>query len=364
MTSDRASRYKEELLVETIADALGFDVLSERLPGHVYPPYLLVATTLLIEYVIVDGYNYLVAGKASFVTDPLSLVTAVGLVLAVVGIRWMRDSYAEAIASLRLSEQHTADEYADSLAFTRIVPLRIKRAAYAGGVVLLLYNHFVLLGLPALLEIQGVVSTIVYNFTLQPLVYVPLIVEFGLLYVGIHFTLPRRIIKADIDLFYYDPKNMGGFAAIGQLLKRSYYLFTAGLLLYFVLIYGASLLGTFISTPYPEPTTALAVMFTVLWVVGLVSIGYSMYRIHTHMSAKKAAEITRIEDELRSEILDEPYDIQQSNIAGHERQEEIQHRIEQVRSTREYPSTFTMWSQIAVSVLLPQLLQLAVRATL
>lgn len=101
-------------------------------------------------------------------------------------------------------------------------------------------------------------------------------------------------------------------------------------------------------------------MFTVLWLVGIISIGYSMYRVHTLMSEKKAREINKIEAQIRS-MLDDPYDIRNSNLAGNEELEEIQHRLEQVRSTREYPSTFTMWTQIGISVLLPQALQLVVQ---
>jgi len=360
MGPEAVSNYEEELLIERIADRLGFDRLAERFPGDVYPPYLLVAVALVIEYGVVDGYNYFVAGTASVATDPISIVTAFGLVLAVVGIRWMRDSYAEAIASLRVSQQKASAGPGSEIAFEYVVPVRLKLAAYAGGVALLLYNHFVLLGIPTLLEIQGPVGTVVYNFTLQPLVYVPLIVEFGLLYVGIHFLLPHRILKADLDLFFYDPRRMGGFAKVGRLLKRSYYLFTAGLVLYFVLIYGVTLLDDLVRSPYPDPTPALAVMFSVLWVLGVGSIAHSMYRIHTLMSAKKEREIERIERQLR-DLLDDPYDIQGATIAGHERTEEIQHRLEQVRSTREYPSTFTMWTQVGISVVLPQALQLAVR---
>jgi len=39
-------------------------------------------------------------------------------------------------------------------------------------------------------------------------------------------------------------------------------------------------------------------------------------------------------------------------------------QLSEVRATRTYPTTFTMWSQIGISVLLPQVLQLVVRSTL
>jgi hypothetical protein len=354
------SEYSEKLLIERIAELLGFAWLADRLAWNVYPPYLLVAVTLVLEYGVIDGYNFFVAGKVSVVSDPISIVTAFGLILAIVGIRWMRDTYAEAMSHLRVSQHKSTANAEHPITFEYIIPFRVKIAAYGVGLLLLFGNHVILLGIPTLLEIQGVVSTILYNFTLQPLVYVPLIVEFGLLYVGIHFFLPRRMIKADLDLFFYDPRNMGGFAKVGELLKRSYYLYTAGLMLYFTLIYGVIFLNEYITSPYPEPSNALAVMFTALWLVGLVSIGYSMYRVHTLMSDKKGREIDKIEDQIRGR-LDDPYDIHNSNLASDENLEEIQHRLEQVRTTREYPSTFTMWTQIGISVLLPQALQFVVQ---
>ncbi|SDJ33547.1 hypothetical protein SAMN05216226_102180 [Halovenus aranensis] len=98
-------------------------------------------------------------------------------------------------------------------------------------------------------------------------------------------------------------------------------------------------------------------MFTALWLVGIVSIGYSMYRVHTIMSDKKERETDKTGKQIRG-MLDYPYDIHNSNLAGDEGLEEIQHRLEQVRTTREYPSTVTMWTQIGISVPLPQALQL------
>lgn len=364
MEPEVVTDYEETLLIEVFAAKLGFNRLSDLLPGTIYPPYLLVAATLFVEYGVVDGYNYFIADKSSIAEDPLAVIVGFGLILAVAGIRWMRDNYAEAIASLRVSERDGPEDGTGdqpiSNHFEEIVPFRIKLLAYVGGLILLYINVFVLLGVPTLLEIEGTFGTVVINFILQPLVYVPLLVEFALLYVGIHVLVPRRIAKADLDLFFYDPRNMGGFAKVGQLLKRSYYLFTVGLLLYFTLIYGSVILDQLIPTPYPEPTAAITVMFTLLWILGVASIAYSMYRIHTVMAAKKERRIEEIEAELR-ELLDDPYDINQAHLANHDKKDEIQHRLEQVRSTREYPSTFTMWTQIGISVILPQALNLVVQ---
>lgn len=361
MQRDDPDAYRERLLIEHVAAALGFERLADRLPRDVYPPYLLVGTALVLQYGVVDGYNFFVAGKSTLTTDPNSIITGFGVILAVVGVRWMRDAYAEAIADLRVAQRDESEDGALAARFSSIVSLRVKLIGYALGLVLFVGNFLFLLGPGTVLEIQGLVGLVLEPGLIIPLVYVPLIVEFGLLYVGIHVLLPRRIASADLDLFFYDPRNMGGFAFVGQLLKRSYYLYTGGLLLYFALIYAPVVLSGIVPTLYPEPEAPIAVLFSVLWILGVASIAYSMYRLHTVMAAKKAEQIAEIEGEIRA-ILDDPYDINAAHIADHERREEIQHRLDRVRATREYPSTFTMWSQIGISVLLPQALQLAVQA--
>jgi len=349
----------DPLLIEWVATRLGFERIANILPWNVYPPYLLVASGLLLDYGVVDSYNYFISGRSSIVSDPISSVIPVGIILGVVGIRWMRDAYADAVTDLRISDRETSTR-TETDRFTPIIPFRYKLGAYGIGVALFYGNLFILLGLSRVLAIEGVVSTVLLNFFVIPLVYAPLIIEFALLYIGVHFLLPRRIAHADLELFYYDPRNMGGFATVGRLLKRSYYLFTAGLLLYFALLY-APVIFPVIPTPYPEPEPIAAVVFSGIWLVGLSSIGYSMYRIHMVMKRKKETKIRELEDEIR-ELLDNPYDINTSHLADADKREEIQHRLTQIKGTREYPSTFTMWSQIALSVLLPQALNLAVQA--
>lgn len=367
MQRDDPDDYRERLLVERLAALLGFEWVTDRFPGDVYPPYLLVATALVIQYGVVDTYNVFVGGQSTVLADPFSIVSGLGLILAVAGSRWMRDQYAEAVADLRLSERSgggaTVPGDGGSLrgAFRTVVSQRVKLAFLAIGLAAYFGNAFVLLGVDTIFEIHGVLGGILQDFVVMPVVYVPAMIEFGVLYLGIHVGLPRRIAAADLDLFFYDPRDMGGFAGVGQLLKRSYYLLTAGLLVYFVLVYGPVVLSGYLPNPDPTPEAPVAVMFTGLWLAGVASIAYSMYRMHTVMAGKKAEKIREIEAEIR-EILADPYDINTAHIADHERREAIEHRLERVRATREYPSTFTMWSQIAISVLLPQALQVAVQA--
>lgn len=366
MGPSTADQHKDKLLVDGIATLLGFQRLSEplsrMLSREIPPSYLLVITALIIQLVILDGYNYFITGKNSFVDDPGRLILSFGAILAVVGIHWMQRTYADAVAELELSQRDNKQAQEVKHTFTSLVPFRVKIYVYVVAVMASLFNLFVLFGFSTVVEIEGLPRAVINNFVLRPVVFIPLVVEFALLYFSIHFLLPRRIDRADLDLFFYDPQNMGGFAPVGQLLKKSYYLYTGGLLVYFGLAYWPLILSDFLSLnhEYPPPEPYLAVYFTAFWLFGVISIAYSMYRMHTVMSRKKDKAIREIEAEIKS-LLDDPFDINADHIDNQEKREEIQHRITRIRQTKRYPSSFTMWSQIGISVLLPQALQLALQ---
>jgi len=362
MTCAGTSQYREQLLIEQIAEALRFDQVAERLPIDVPPSYLLVATALTIQIGVLDSYNYFIADKNSLVDDPGRLIVLFGTIVAVVGVRWMRDKYAEAMVDLKISQRNNTKVKELEDRITYIVPHRTKIVISASAVIILYLNLFLNLGFWTMVEINGLVRVIMVNLLILPFIQIPLIVEFALMYFSIHFVLPRYIAKADFDLFFYDPRNMGGFASIGDLLKQSYYLYTACLLLYFFFVYWPTILISIwnINPPVPEPGIVEAVFFSSLWLLGVISIGYSMYRIHSVMSRKKEEAIVEIENDIR-EILDDPFGVNAAYIEDKETREEFQHRLAEVRGTNEYPSTFTMWSQIAISVILPQALQLTIQ---
>jgi hypothetical protein len=315
MAATSTERYREDLLIERIAAGLGFSRLSKRLPSRIPPSYLLVATALFLQLGVLDSYNYLVAGKNSVVDDPGRIFMAVGFVLAVVGVRWMRERYANAVSSLELAERDNDQAAQLEARFRTIVSFRTKVVVYLVAIVLYFLNFFFLIGFSTAVEIEGLHRVIVVSFVISPLVQLPLLVEFALLYLGIHVVLPRRLASADLDLFFYDPENMGGFSAVGQLFKKSYYLYTAGLLVYFGMVYWPLILTDFfnIQHEYPTPDVLIAVYFSALWVVGVFSITYSMYRTHTLMSRKKDEAIEQLEGEIK-ELLDDPFDINADHI--------------------------------------------------
>ncbi|WP_262180091.1 hypothetical protein [Haloarcula laminariae] len=340
----------ERNLVEYIATLFGFSRLSAALPGRdIYPPFLLVGFFSFLDVAVLQVYVHLTGGTHILLVTPNIAAGYVAVLLGVYGTRYMSRRYEEALATIRTQERVGS---ADMDQFRRIFSWRVKVAIYLVAVVVLYANTFLNVGVP------NRVTAINYLFTWE-FVFLPVIVEFALTYYGIHFLLPRRIKNIEFNLFFYDPRNMGGFAAVGQLLKRSYYIYTAGLVLFFVLVYGPVLLPV---SGY-EPGLFELVFFSTAWFVGLLSIGYSMYTMHQIMSAEKEQRIRELEADLH-EALENPYDIRNAKVVDREQFDDARERLEHVRNTRVYPATFTMWSQIAISVLLPQLLQMTVQTAL
>jgi hypothetical protein len=354
--ADQSVEIQDPLLVEKLADLFGFGLLSDKLPGDVYPPYLFAGFFLLVDHGIVNVYIHLTGGTHVLVDVPNIVAGPPAVLLAAFGIRYMTNRYQDAIADIRLHDRLDDEETISP--FRRVVPWRAKLAVYLAAVVVLYANIFFAVGLENINRPGGGLIELVNWLVIFEFVYLPFVVEFALVYYGIHFLVPRRIERAGIGLSFFDPRNMGGFAELGQLLKRSYYLYTAGLLLFFVVVYGA-VIFSFGSTP---AGLFEVVFFSSVWLIGVASIGYSMLTMHRIMSGEKRERIRELEHELQ-DAIENPYDITEATLPEEGELDDIRRRIEAVKATRVYPATFTMWSQIAISVLLPQVLQLVVQTT-
>lgn len=354
--SGSKSTVEEGLFVERIAAMLGFRRVAEWLPMDIYPPYLYLGTFLALDLGVVNTYIQFNSDASHVLLDsPWVIVVPLGLCLAAFGIRYLSVGYENAVENLPLTATGK-----DSALFDQLVSFRSKIMVYTVAVVAM-YAHIVAnVGIGNIVAAEGAPSLVNWLVVWQ-VGYFPFIVEFTLIYFSIHVLVPRRIANADIPMFFYATRNMGGFAPIGKLLKYSYYLFTAGLLLYFVLVYGAVLFSYGATVP-AEPGLLEALFFSTAWIVGVASIAYSMLKMHRVMANKKEQRIAELEAEMAEEVIENPYDINNSEIRDKEHMEHIDRRRQEIRDTRVYPASFTMWSQIAISVLLPQALNVAVQA--
>lgn len=354
-------KYRDTLLIEFIAKKAGFSDLSTWLfETKSYGAYLFVAVGLLVEYGIFDMYNYFITGKSSFITSPNSLAIPAMTILGVFGLQYIHDGYDRAVLGIGVEDTHTNIGPAVRKEFEGLVSFPVRLGAY--GLALISYYAFItiILGIPELIEIGGIGLVLWAQLVTFPLIIIPVLTELAISYIAVHFLVPRRIRKADLGLFFYDPRDLGGFEPIGELLKRSYYIYTGILLLWFLQTHLPVLLVGLLDSPYPPPGPIYQIALSAIWVVGVLTIGYSMIRIHRIMSSKKADRVQSLEDELKS-VVENPYDATPENIAKPKQYEKIQTNLEQVKLTKTYPTTFAMWSQIFLSVLLPQALNMVVQ---
>ena len=360
MTMTKIEKYRDDLLIDLIAERLQFHRVANALPVSVDYTYLWVAVGLFVEYGIFDLYNFFVSGKVSFITDPASLSIPAMTIIGVIGLKYIHDSYADAVLYLGMEDENIDIEENIQTEFEGLVSLRLRLAGYI--VSIFLYYIFVIfvLTIPNLIGVDGLGLVMYSQLVSFPLIIIPIFCELGISYVAVHISIPRRIAKTDFGLFYYDPENLGGFKPIGQLLKRSYYIYTLIVLLWFFETHAPILLSEFTTSPYGAARPILQVVLSAVWGVGVLTIGYSMYRMHSIMKLKKEAKLRELKHELKVAIKD-PHDINLSNIENRGRYDDAQEMIPHVKNTKTYPTTFTMWSQIFISVILPQALNMAVQ---
>lgn len=344
----------ESLLIERFASWFGFARLAEKFPDRTsYPPYLYVGTFILINISFGTAYRY---WRTGVIEDPFGLALPLGVAIATVGVKYMNDARLAA-------EEHilTKDQVQSGFAeYPSAFSLRTKFALY-GTIVgaYFVYEVFVI-GIGTLLQTQGPVLAVFYNLLVLPLCYIAVGVEFVLVYSSVHFLLPRKLAHSELKLFFLDARNMGGFQPIGDLFKKSYYVYTAGLLVYLAFFYGPVVMAGGPTGGAVQTGPVIVVLFTVLWVLGIGTLSYSMYQTHRIMTSEKEARLDDIESKLK-EVVSDPYEADEPEITDTEKLEAIQFQLEQIRSTSEYPTTFTMWTQIGVSVILPQALQLSLQ---
>jgi hypothetical protein len=346
---------KEKLLTQAFIDRLGFDSLSTVFPGNVPPLYLYAATFVFLDFGIVNTYFHIFTQRAhGFIQNPFSLAIPASVIIAAVGIQYMAFNYQQALKQMSLAERIEDAEQPTYTGFT--VSLRTRTAVYLSILAIYYVYIFLIIGLPAYLETFGVISTFAFAGVIYPLGYIPIAVEFTVLFASIHFVLPRQIAKTRPSLAFLDPRNLGGFYPIGKLLKRTYYIYTAGLLFFLCYIYGPTMTGLG-TAGISRVGTPEAAFFTLLWVFGLTAVGTSMFTIHRLMVREKESHLSQLEQQLY-DIVDNPYDISSTELHDNPEIEQIQQRIEQVQAMREYPTTTSTSTQLLVSILLPEILNL------
>ncbi|MFC5134369.1 MULTISPECIES: hypothetical protein [Haloferacaceae] len=349
----------KQLLTYVFVERFGFDGLSTRFSVTIPALYLYSATFVLLDFGLINAYFHVFTERShGFIQNPFSLAIPAAVLLAAIGIRYMTVNCRRALDQTSLWERSDGAVRTNYAELT--ISLRTRTALYISVLGAYYVYIFGIIGVSSYIETFGVVSTVAFAGVIYPLGYVPIAVDFLIQFISIQFVLPRRIGKSRPTPAFLDPRDLGGFYPIGEVLKRTYYIYTAGLLLALCYIYGPPItgLGTAAVSRVGAPEAGF---FTVLWAFGLVAVGNSMFRIHRLMVCEKTSHLDQLEQQLY-DVVDDPYDISSAELHDNPEVEQIQRRIEQVWAMREYPTSANTSIQLLASILAPEIINLLLQS--
>lgn len=346
-TSDRsptllASAF-EPLWLDEFASRLGFGYLADWLPGDLPPSYVYALCTVFPLTVGAAIYTWSIGAELIYEINPYFALQPVLLLTAVYAAHSLRADYDRAVSDMDIAERAT-----DPDPLIDIVPSRLPWVLFVVAVAIQFF--------PGIKDTTGwIITDYVFNYFVFPFVYTPIIIQFAAVYLSIEFLAPWRLYRSDIGIHFLDPQGIGGLRPLGELIKKAYYFIVVGLIGYALITYAPFVVSEWEITPLGN------VLFTSVWVISIGTVGFAVFVLHRFMHREKRLEIQRLEAELHS-YIDHPYDVADYEVPEeHEdRVANLRERITQVSDTSEYPATFSIWSQLLLSIALPKALQLAI----
>lgn len=342
-------------LLEVITTQIGVEEIrsSSRISTH--PLVLWAVFFVLLDIIVLQGYKYLQGYMPTFVKNPAWLIQPLFVLLAAVAVVYLHNRYDQAMEHIDIKKRTS-----DPKQFKTFLPLRFRGVLYVLGIGYGIGSVFTWTTIQKILQVGGV-AELVGIFFVAPIGYMVVYAEFFATYVGIMILLPRKIKQTDFQLNHFDPENLGGLRPIGELMKACYYFIVLLLVGYLVFTYGPHLLGKILETGYSAPGVLTNILFTAGWLVTIATMAYGLSQLHWFMKREKRKELTALDKQGR-ELINQPFDMQQFEVTDEKEFDRIRQRAEYVNSTKEYPTTFTMWSQILITLILPKAVQMALVA--
>lgn len=323
-------------------------IFSDRSPLEGYAILI-----VFLEVFVLQIFNLLTGRTVVFVENPLWLIRPITLIGAAIATELVSKRYDRAVIHSKLQDRTDSSNHLRGL-----VPDKLSALIIAGGVIFTFVNAVFILTVPQLYSAGGPARVFRFVF-ITPFGYVPIFGTFLATYIAIEVLTPLRISKSEVNIDFLDPENLGGMRPVGELLKYAYYFVMIGLVAYAVATYGPFILeGPFAYNELSPPGRTVNVVFTALWIVlvGVMVAGF--YQLHRFMRREKQEELHRL-DELARKELEIPWDIQHFDAADpSESYESYREKVNFVTATKEYPTTFTMWTQLLLGVMLPKAVQL------
>ena len=339
--------FDQDLWLDRLARHVGFGWLSRRLPGDIPPSYLFAVILVGTIVPTINAYAYLAGDPVVYIENPLFVLQPLAIVGGVFGARALRRRYHRVTQEMNLEERTENPE-----PLLNIVPTWLPWLLFAAALLQIGARVWALGGFGAIYRDGGLTMVVGWGI-LNPLWSI-LAIQFVAVYIGIEIIVPWRLYKSDIGIDFLDPEGLGGLRPIGELVKHAYYYMVAGLIAFALVVY-----GPVVSAASWGPTATTSIVFTVIWLGTVATVAFAVLILHQFMREEKRRELHRL-DQLFREAVDNPWDIKHYAVDDKKEAfvEELQQRTETVSATREYPATFSIWSQLLISIVLPKAVQL------
>lgn len=339
--------YTEDLWLDRVARVFGFERLATFLPGQIPPSYLYAGTTIFIIDVVLNFRAYLVGEYVVYLENPFFIFQPLALLTAVYGAQTLRTRYHQVMHEMDISSRAS-----DPNRLLNIVPSWLPWTFF----IFLIGINFIRIasfGGPAALYQNRGLSELIGWLVANP-IWATIASQFLAVYLSIVLLAPWRIWRSDIGIDFLDPEGLGGLRPIGELIKHAYYYQVAGLIAFAFVLYTPG-----ISAIEVERTAATNVFFTIAWVSAVATIAAGVFMLHRFMHQEKRHEILRLK-KIKQQHIDDRWDIAKYTVADNKDDliTEVDERMELVSSTNEYPATFSIWSQLLISIVLPKAVQL------
>lgn len=338
-------------LFEQIAYRLGFDRVENRIPNLPHPLICWGIALFVIDLVILQAFKELAGYQATFYINPTWVIQPVLGLLAPFVVVYLHNRYEAVLVEIDVEARTSNPER-----FETLTPRKLRFGFYTILIIYSLWQFIINTGVNTITQIGGVAELIGVAVVL-PLGYGIIFAEFLATYIGLMIYLPRKIKQTDFRLNFLDPEGLGGLRPVGEIMKSSYYFVVFGLISYVVMLYGPSIIGSLSGSPYPDPGLMEDLLFTLVWLLTIGTMVYGLSQIHWFMKRMKREELTELDREAR-ELVEDPFDMGSFEITDEDKYDEIRQRMEYINNTQEYPTTFTMWVQILIGLILPKAVQL------
>ncbi|MEF8880893.1 MAG: hypothetical protein V5A34_00020 [Halapricum sp.] len=341
---------KGTTLFEEIAYRLGFERLEERIEWLPNPFVCWGISVFFIDLIILQALKEWHGYQATFYTNPIWVIQPVLVLLAPFVVIYLHNRYESALHMIDYTDRTSNPETFESLTLRK---LRI--GIYLIAISYSIYQFSVSIGIGTITEVGGI-AELLGVIVILPLGYGVIFAEFLATYIELMIVLPRKIKKSDFQINFFDPEELGGLRPVGELMKVTYYFVVFGLISFAIMIYAPAIVDPLTDSPYPDPGLIENLLFTLVWLLAIGTMVYGLAQIHWFMKRRKREELFRLDRESRN-LIENQFDMKEFEILDEEAHEDVRQRMEYVRNTQEYPTTFTMWIQILIGLILPKAVQ-------